>query len=210
MSVRVNLLPGEVAERNRAARQRAGLAAGAVAFLALLGVVYVVQASRVGNAREQLEQQQARVAELESEVAELEEFGQLAERAELADRILAAALGSEASVAGVLQDLAAVFPSDAELTSLGITIQPVPVAPTLGGLRPISGTMTAAGRTIRGHAPGLERLLLELEKVAGFENIFFASSTLDEAGVSTFSVDLNLGDVVRTNRYVDGLPEELR
>lgn len=210
MSVRVNLLPGEVAERNRAARQRAGLAAGAVAFLGLLGVVYLVQLNRVGDARAQLEERQARVAELEGEVAQLQEFGELEQQAVLSGQIIASALGDEASVAGILQDLAAVFPSDAELTSLGINIEPAPVAPELGGLQPVAGTLTAAGRTLRGHAPGLERLLLELEKVAGFENTFFASSTLDEQGVSTFSIDLTLGENVRTLRYVDGLPEELR
>lgn len=210
MSVRVNLLPGEVAERNRVARQRAGLAAGAVAFVGLLGVVYLVQANRVGDARALLEERQAQIAELESEVAELQEFGELEQRAQLADQVLAGALGEEASVAGVLQDLAAVFPSDAELDSLAVTIQPVAAAPALGGLRPVAGSLTAAGRTLRGHAPGLERLLLELEKVAGFENTFFASSMLDEAGVSTFTIDLSLGDTVRTRRYADGLPEELR
>lgn len=210
MSVRVNLLPGEVAERNRVARQRAGLAAAAVGFLGLLGLVYLVQLNRVGDAQEQLEAEQARVAELEAEVADLQEFQELEQRAEASAAILATALGNEASFAGVLQDLAAVMPSDAELDSLAITTSADAAPPAAGELVAARGTISMTGRTLRGHAPGLERLLLELDKVASFSAVFFSSSTVDEDEVGTFSVELNLGDEILTRRYVDGLPEELR
>lgn len=210
MSVRVNLLPGEVAERNRAARQRAGLAAAGVAFVGLLGVVYLVQLNRVSSAREQLEAEQAQVAALQAEVAELQEFQELEQRAEASAGVLAAALGNESSLAAVLQDVAAVMPSDAELTALSITINAEPLPPVAGELTAANGTVTMSGRTLRGHAPGLERLLLELDKVASFSGVFFSSSAVDEDNVGTFSVDLNLGTEVLTRRYLDGLPEELR
>ncbi|MBW3659808.1 MAG: hypothetical protein KY457_14305 [Actinobacteria bacterium] len=210
MSVRVNLLPGEVAERNRAARQRAGLAAGAVAFLGALGLVYLVQLNRVGDAQEQLEAEQARVAELQAEVADLQEFQELEQRAAASETVLVSALGDEASIAGVLQDLAAVMPSDAELNSISITVNDTAVAPVAGQTRASYGTITMSGRTLRGHAPGLERLLLELDKVASFSGLFFSSSAVDEANVGTFSVELNLGDEILTRRYLNGLPEELR
>lgn len=212
MSVRVNLLPGEVAERNRAARQRAGLAAAAVGLLGLLGLVYLVQLNRVGDAQEQLAAEQARVAELEAELADLQEFQELEQRAEASTTILSTALGDEATLAGVLQDLASVMPSDAELNSLTVTVTPDAgtAVPALGEPVAPFGRITLSGRTLRGHAPGLERLLLELEKVASFSAVFFSSSTVDEDGVGTFSVELNLGSEILTRRYVDGLPEELR
>lgn len=209
MSVRVNLLPGDVEERNRAARERAAVGAAAVAVVVVLAIIYFVQAGRVNAAEEQLETANQRVAEREAEVADLQEFQQLEQQAEQAALLLAAALGDEPGVAGSLQDFAAVFPSNAELDSLSLTFADPTTAP-LGGVRPVFGTLTAAGRTLQGHAPGLERLLLELDKVATFSNVFFATSTLDEEGVSTFTVDLNLGEEVLTDRYADGLPEELR
>lgn len=208
MSVRVNLLPGEVAERNRAARQRAGLAAGAVALLGLLGLLYLVQLNRVGDAQDQLALEQARVAELQAEVADLQEFQDLQARREAMNTLLSTAFAGEVSTAGLLQDLAAVFPADSELDSLGITL--AETTPELGATRLAIGRLTGAGATLFGHAPGLERLLLELGKVAGFANVYFSNSVVDETGVSTFSFDLDLGDEALTRRYADGLPEELR
>lgn len=208
MSVRVNLLPGEVAERNRQARQRTAMGAAALGLVALLAVLYVFQLNRVGNARDELAAEEARVAELEAEVADLQEFQDLRARQAAADTLLATAFGDEVSMAGVLQDLAAVYPSDAQLEELTIALSE-PSA-QLGAVRVALGRLTASGATLGGHAPGLERLLLELDKVAAFSNVFFSSSTQSEEGVAAFTLDVDLGEEIRTRRYVDGLPEELR
>lgn len=211
MSVRVNLLPGDVEARNKAARQRAGLAAGGVLFLALLVALYLFQVGRVNSVEEQLEAEQQELAALQEELTSLREFQELEERLVAAEGVVATAMGGEGSVAGVLQDLAAVFPSDADLTELSIVLTGEPDDPPLGAERPGYGTLTATGRTTRGHAPGLERLLLELEKVGAFEDVYFSGSTLEEDdSFATFGVDLRLGPEVLTRRYVDGLPEELR
>ena len=208
MSVRVNLLPGEVAERNRAARQRALMGAGAVGVLGLLGVAYLFQVNRVNDAQAELEAEQARVTELQAELAELSEFQELQGRLEAANTLVATAFDGEVSMAGVLQDLAAVYPTDAQLEELSIALTD-PTA-DLGAIRVAIGRMTASGATLQGHAPGLERLLLELDKVASFSNVFFTNSTQDEEGIAAFSLDVDLGDEVLTRRYADGLPEELR
>lgn len=211
MSVRVNLLPREVEERNKASRQRAALAAAGVGFLALLVALYIFQLGRVSAAEDVLAAEEARLAELNAELATLQEFQELEARAAAADSTMQTLLGGEASFAGVLQDLAAVMPTDADLAALAIVMAEAPEAPQLGGTRQVYGTLTASGRTIRGHAPGLERLLLELDKVAAFDNVYFSSSSLDEeGGFALFSLDLDLGAEVLTRRYVNGLPEELR
>lgn len=209
MSVRVNLLPGEVAERNRAARQRAGLAAGAVGFVGVLGLLYLVQLNRVGDAQEQLEAEQARVAELQADVAELQEFQELASRRDAADTLMAGAFADEVSFAGILQDVAAVYPTDAQLETLTVALATEAEA-QLGAVFVPIGRVTATGATLQGHAPGLERLLLELDKVASFSNVFFSNSTQSEEGIAAFTLDVDLGDDARTGRYADGLPEELR
>lgn len=210
MSVRVNLLPGDVAERNRAARQRAGVAAGAVGLIGVLGLVYLVKVNEVSNAQEQLEAEQARVQELQGEVTELQEFQELQSRRDAADNLLATAFDREVSFAGVLQDIAAVYPTDAQLESLTIALTAGEGEAALGATAVPIGRITATGATLQGHAPGLERLLLELDKVAAFSNVFFTNSTQNEEGIAAFSLDVDLGDEARTRRYLDGLPEDLR
>ncbi len=56
----------------------------------------------------------------------------------------------------------------------------------LGDARDSWGTITMTGQTRLGHAPGLERLLLEFDKIAAFSDLYFSNSTVDERGVSTF------------------------
>lgn len=209
MSVRVNLLPSEVAERNREARQRAGIAAAAVGLIGILGVLYLVQLSRVDNANEELAAEQARVAELQAEVAQLQEFQELQSQREAADTLLSSAFADEVSFAGILQDLAAVYPTDSQVDSLTVALTEGAQA-ELGAVRVPIGRITAGGATLQGHAPGLERLLLELDKVASFSNVFFSNSTRSEDGIAAFSLDIDLGKEARTGRYDEGLPEELR
>lgn len=210
MSVRVNLLPGDVAERNRAARQRAGLAGAGVALLVLFVLAFLFQVGRVNDARDELAVEEARVGELEAELGELREFEELQAREAAATTLLRTAFGDEASVAGILQDLAAVYPTDAQLETLTIAL--TEPSAELGATRVSLGRMTATGATLQGHAPGLERILLELDKVAAFSNVFFTNSNQDaeELGIAAFTLDVDLGTEIRTLRYVDGLPEELR
>ena len=53
-----------------------------------------------------------------------------------------------------------------------------------------------------GLAPGFERLLLDVERAAAFDNVFGGGTTVDEFDVSTFSLEVDLGPEILTNRYV--------
>lgn len=211
MSVRVNLLPSAVADRNRALRQRALAAGGALVVLAVLGGAYLLKLSEVGAAEEQLATEQEQLAAVQAEVTELDEFRVLEIAVDAADQTLAAALAGEASMAGALQDLAAVMPADAELESINVTTATTTEATS--GEAAVSqsvGTLTATGRTADGHAPGLERLLLEFDKITSFGEVFFTQADTDNDDAVAFSVEVDLTHDIRTNRYVDGLPEDLR
>lgn len=206
MSVRVNLLPRTVAERNKAARQRALAVLAGAALVAVLVLLYFVQVGRVNAVRDDLAVEQATLTQLRGQLATLQEFADLNRRVEDADAQLVAVLGSEASVAGVLQDIAAVMPSDTALQSLAVSIGN---ARSPGSV----GAVTLTGQTLRGHAPGVERLLLSLGKVAAFRDVFVSSSTVDageELDVANFAVDFELGPEILTLRYVGGLPGGLR
>jgi Tfp pilus assembly protein PilN len=210
MSVRVNLLPQETSARQAAARQRVALVAAGVVILAGLGATTVWQNGRIADANDRLTDEQAVLSALEAEQAQLREFADLEERLAESDTMIAQALGREVSFAGVLQDVASVIPADAQLESLQINVDPV--TPDADGEVSSLGTLVAVGRSLNDHAPGLERLLLELDKVVAFHDLFFSSSVLDdpELPYPTFTVEAQLGPEILTGRYADGIPEGLR
>ena len=208
MSVRVNLLPEATKARGRDNQQRL-IAGGAIALVLLaLGGAWFWAGSQVRQAEDRLAAEQAVTAGLRGEQAELVAFRDLAARRDRADDVLTDSLGNEVSVAGILQDLAAVMPDDAQFDTLTITLQPPGDVPTVA-----IGTVNVTGQSLTSHAPGVERILLSLEKLATFGDLFLSSSTLDteaEDPVVTFAVDGAIRVEARTDRYRDGLPEELR
>lgn len=210
MSVRVNLLPQETSAKQAAARQRNGLiGAGAVVILAL-GATSVWQSGRVSDAEDRLAEEQAVLVALQADQQQLSEFADLESRIGESDTLIAEALATEVSFAGVMQDVASVMPSDAQLESLTVTVNTA--APVPGVETTSYGTMVAVGRSLNNHAPGLERLLLELDKVVAFHDLFFTSSVLEEPTepYPTFTIESQLGPEVLTGRYFDGVPEGLR
>lgn len=207
--VRVNLLPREVEEEDVARRQRLLVVVLALLLVAVMAVLYVLQLNRVSDAEEELAAEQATRRQLQQEVEALQEFARLEERVGQAAGTLTTALGGEVTVAGILQDIAAVMPTDAALATLNISLGETDQGTfALGG--PAVGRVSGSGQSLRGHAPGVERFLLEFDKVAAFSNVFFSGSTVDEEGTTTFTFEIDLGPEMRTGRYGDGLPEELR
>lgn len=210
MSVRVNLVPREVARRQRTTRAYGFIAAGFLGLLVIFGFLYWMQVQRVNDAQAALDEEQARVAALQAELNALTEYRELQTRLDDANELITLALGAEASIAGVLQDVAAVMPGDAQLNSLSVSVGTVAEA-GLGDTRPSFGSIALTGLSLRGHAPGLERLLLEFDKIAAFSDIYFSNSTLDPiSGQSTFGVSVDLGPEILTGRYLVGIPEDLR
>jgi Tfp pilus assembly protein PilN len=207
MSVRVNLLPESTKQRDRAAQQRSIAALAGVALLAGLGGVYLWQSSQVSQAEDTLFAEQARTSELRGDQAELIAFQELADRRDRSDEILSTALSDEVSFAGVLQDVAAVLPADTQLETFAFDIPAVP-DPT----SEMVGTLTVTGKTLASHSPGVERVMLSLDKVVSFRDPYLNSSTLEEGDerIATFSLDGQIGPEAETGRYVNGLPEVLR
>lgn len=200
--IRVNLVPKEIARKAKARRQRVALAGAGVVVLALLGAGVVLQESRVATAQDALDVERARLGELEAEAAALTEFAELdGERAALEETI-AAALGGQVEVSGILQDIAAVMPADAALVSLSVSTTVVREGAV--------GAVQATGQSTNGHAPGLERLLISFDKVDAFEDLYFGSSNVTEDDVIDFDFDFVLGPEVLSGRYLGGIPEALR
>ena len=208
MSVRVNLLPQATRERGRAGQQRL-IAGGVVAVVLLaLGGVWFWANSQVRDAEDRLAQEQTTTADLRGQQAELVAFRDLANRRDRVDEVLSESLGGEVSIAAVLQDLAAVMPDDTQFDTLSITIQP-----TTDPAPVRIGTFSITGQSLTNHAPGVERVLLSFERLSTFGDLFLNSSTLDTEAddpIVSFSLDGAIRVEARTERYRDGLPEELR
>jgi Tfp pilus assembly protein PilN len=207
MSVRVNLLPEATKQRGRANQQRLMALGAAGLLLLLLGGIWWWAANQVSQAEDRLAAEQSVTAGLRAEEAELVAFRDLADRRDQAVETLTVSLSDEVSIAGVLQDLAAVMPADAQMDTLTVTIQ------RSEERADVMGNLVVTGQTLTSHAPGVERMLLALEKVSTFGELYLNSSTLDPEQVdpvATFSLEGAVRSEARTDRYVDGLPGDLR
>ncbi len=205
MSVRVNLLPQATKERDRAGRQRVLAALLVLALLVALGGVSFWQRMQLSAAEDELADAERDLAMARAEVEELAEFANLADSLAEADEAVATALGDQATFAGVLQDLALTMPEDSALTSLSVQFAGRG-EDTQSGI----GLANLSVETVTGVAPGVERLLLSLERVAGFADVHLGSATVDEQDVTTFSLDVQIGREHHTERFRDGLPEVRR
>jgi hypothetical protein len=116
-------------------------------------------------------------------------------------------MADEVSVAALLQDVAAVMPTDTQLEGLNVTLDQRPEDPARA-----VGVTRLSGRTLTSHAPGVERVLIQLDKIVTFEDLYLNSSVLDdqEERIASFSLDGSVRREARTERYADGLPESLR
>lgn len=213
MSVRVNLLPRETFAQQEAARQRLLAGVAGLVLLAVLGGVYLLQMNALSNARDERDIAQAQLHELEGREAQLAEFGDLEQRIRERQEVIATALSGELSFAGMLQDIAAVMPTDAALSDFDVSAVE-DTGPDGQAVREIVARIVANGESLQGHAPGLERLLLQFDKIASFFDVYVTNSELDEEDtdndVAVFTVEVDVGQEARTGRYVEGVPEELR
>lgn len=207
MSVRVNLLPKEIEQRRVARRITALSVFGVVAFVAVLGLFYVMKLGELAEAQEAREQVRAEVARLEAQVAELEQFRVLAEELEARNALLATAMAPEVSFARVLNDLSLGFPTNSSLRTLTASLDDTTPA---GAEQPAIMNLTFNGYSVEQYAPGVETVVVEFDKVATFYNAFVTQAQEEEiegTDVIGFQGSLQLGDDARTGRYTDGLPE---
>jgi Tfp pilus assembly protein PilN len=198
---------------------------GAVAaWVLVLGVVYGVKQADVNAARLARDEAQAEVTRLQGEVAELREFGELAQRLDAREALLAEAMSAEISYARLLNDLALSFPQTASLKTVAISRSGEDAD---GGDSGSADTDTSVvdfqdqavasadftGYSVEQFAPGIERMLLDFENVRSFFNTYLSTATDVERGnteVTQFEASVNLTEEAYTDRYREGLPAQVR
>lgn len=211
MTVRVNLLPSEVVERVRQRRILTFSGAGVAAVVVIIGLLYALQVAAVGRTRNERDDEQVVLSQLQARVAELEPYRLLAQSIDARDNLLATAMGQEVSWATVLNDLAIVFPSNSSLLTLAAnatvgTDQAEAVATPSN-----VGTVTFSGYTVDRYAPGVEALLLRLGQVEALFGVYLGSASADLTAtteVTSFNGTARIGPEAFSGRYRDGLPRE--
>ena len=202
MTAKVNLLPQATRADAGKSRQQ-GFAVGLVLLVIVaLGLATFLQRGVLNDAEEELAVAQSELAAAQAEVARLAEFSDLEQLLSDTNDLLIASMQDEATLAGVLQDVALVTPNNGAFTDLTVDF--------VTGEGGVVGTMSGAAEVESSHAPGVERFLLQLERPAGFRNVFPGASTIDEDDIAEFSLVVELGPEYRTERYQEGLPEVAR
>jgi Tfp pilus assembly protein PilN len=216
VSRRFNLLPAPYAEKMVERRWAMYAAAGLGAMLALLVLTGLLQDHTMSRAEHAQDVEQARTDALIARRGQLAPFRQMADGIAARERLLAAAMATEVSWAGVLTSLSSTFPADASLTSLKIeSTLPAFGAPALkrGDDRSVIGSSTLKGYSVKQFTPGVERLLQLLVTVKGLSEPRLAESTVEEIGkrpVTTFEGTLFVNASALSWRYAGGLPAEDR
>lgn len=192
---RINLLPPEIRERQRARRQTTIVAAAGLAVILLLGGFYVLQQITLSGVEDELAEQNRRNQELESQVQDLRRFDELLAEIEQKEELLATLLTNEVRWSGVLRDISLVIPTDAWLESMNGTIQPEATLPA--DQAALIGSITFTG--VADRHPTVAEWLTALEKIIGFENPWVSESAggqIEGLPVVNFTSSVDLSGAV--------------
>jgi Tfp pilus assembly protein PilN len=207
----VNLLPPELRQRLAIRRTTSLVVALALGALALIGVFYFLQLQRLADAQDELEAQQARNAELQSQIDGLQQFAAL--QAELAAKqeLVSTIFVNEVSWSGALLDVSRVIPDASYLTNLTGQITAAAegeVAEPTGGT---PDTTLIGNMTFQGVAQEVDTIatwITQLEQVQGWVNAWVTSAQEDEpfSNIYTFSNGLDLTQEAATARGMGEAP----
>jgi Tfp pilus assembly protein PilN len=141
----INLLPPEIAQRRRVREVTLLIGAVGLALVALLVVVFLVQAARLAGERGRLDDAKKVNVALQGKVNQLQEFAQLELTVQNKQQLLGRLTQNEVRWSVLLNDISLVIPSDVWLTNFSGSIQ-VASGTTASGDVPI-GSLSLAGST---------------------------------------------------------------
>jgi Tfp pilus assembly protein PilN len=197
--VRINLLPPEVFERQRARRRTVAVSALGFIVLAALGAFYVLQISRLSDVEDDITAQQATNAEFQAQIAELQDVAQLEQELAVTRTLLDGLLADRIQWSGMLGDVSLVIPAQAWLNGLtGTAGAAVPAEGEAVPTGAFAGQIQFTGFAFEHRDVAL--WLSRLEDVRGFLNPWLSSSTKTEIGDR---------EVVQFQSSVDLSPEVL-
>jgi hypothetical protein len=143
----VNLLPPEIQERTKVRRLTAALVMAGASVVVLLGLVFVLQSTRLRQVEEDLSAQDAVNIALQSDIDDLAQYQTLQDQVAAREVLATAALQDQVLWSGVLHDISAVIPQHAWLTSLTGSVSVAAAVPAVAAPPPADQTAPAEGST---------------------------------------------------------------
>ena len=144
----VNLLPPEIQERTKVRRLTAALVMAGASVVVLLGLVFVLQSTRLSQVQDDLATQNQQNAALQADIDELAQYQTLQDQVAAREVLATAALQDQVLWSGVLHDISAVIPQHAWLTSLTGSVSAVVAVPAVAApVAPAEQTASTEGST---------------------------------------------------------------
>ena len=205
----VNLLPPEIGEAIRFRRVQAGLMAGVVTTLGLVGLLYVGANGAVGDAQRDVQAASAEQTTLTAETAGYADVTQTYARVAAAEQMLVQAMGSEVRYSRFLNDLSLSIPEDVWLTNATWSQSAADgsAAAATGTAVPATSLGTV---TLTGVAKSHDAVAVWLEQLAvqkGYAEPYLQSSTealLGGRKVVNWSTTVQLTPEALSGRYTNG------
>ncbi len=174
---RVNLLPPEIAEQARVRRVQLALAAGLVATVGVVGVLYAGATSSVADATDELSAATARGASLQAETRTFSDVNGVYDKAAQAQAMLSSAMGQEVRFSTFLDDLSKTVPEHVWLRNVTFTqAAPTGAVATTPGIG--TATFTGVGFRHDDVATWLETLAAQ----EGFADPYVSDATAGTIG----------------------------
>ncbi len=144
----VNLLPPEIQERTKVRRLTAALVMAGASVVVLLGLVFVLQSTRLHQVQEDLTTQNQQNAALQADIDDLAQYQTLQDQVAAREVLATAALQDQVLWSGVLHDVSAVIPQHAWLTSLTGSVSVAAAVPAVAApAAPADQAASAEGST---------------------------------------------------------------
>ncbi len=193
--VPINLLPREIRGEQKTKRYFGYATIGAIALVALLVILTIAQRVQISTEQNTLNEAQARVSALQTQVAALAVYGQLKATVDTKRQTLGTALLGDVSWTRFLDDLDHRIPGDSTLSSLSLSATQ---ATTPDG-QVAYGTVQYSGQVK--DFPGLAGWLDTMAGARGLHFVYLGSgSKTAGTGTVTFSATANLTSAALSGR----------
>ena len=210
---RVNLLPPEIAEQRRFRKVQAGLGAGVLTALGVVGALTLLANGAVNDAQSDLDAAKAEQGRLQAQQAQYAEVPVVYAQVEAAQAQLSQAMGKEIRWSYLLNDISLKVPGKVWLTSMTVTqdvdgaAAATAAAPTVPGtgeyLQAGLGSVTFQGM---GYAHNdVAAWLDKLAKQEGLTQPYFTNSAKEAIGsesVVNFTSQATITEEALSERYV--------
>ena len=181
----INLLPPEIAQRRRARQITVALGAAGLGLVALLIILFLVQAARLSGERGNLEDAKRQNAGLQRQISGLQSFATLQQTLRTKEQLLDRLTSNEVRWSVLLNDISLVIPSDVWLSNLSGSVQ-APAPGTPAGSAPV-GTIQVTGNTFT-HLD----VAKWLSRVAGVREFAFPYLSLSAKAATTVTFNSSL------------------